>query len=81
MLSSEEHPNIPNNTVNATCSTTIFLELRSNTTYNITVTAVNKVGCGIGISITVRTSIALQYQLSGIFECKLYNVDTSSSLH
>ncbi|XP_065914777.1 low-density lipoprotein receptor-related protein 5-like isoform X2 [Dysidea avara] len=56
VISSDEHVNIPNNIVNATCLAVTFLGLRSNTTYTITVAAVNKAGIGMGDSITVKTA-------------------------
>ena len=52
-ISSDEHDDIPNDVVNVACLTTTFLDLRRNTTYNITVTIVNKTGCA---SITVKTA-------------------------
>ena len=56
VISSDEHVNIPNDIVNATCLAVTFLDLRSNTTYTITVAAVNKAGIGMGDSITVKTA-------------------------
>ena len=66
VISSDDHTNIPDNIVNTTCLTTTFLDLRSNTTYAITVTAVNRAGSGIGVSIPVSTSVDLERQLPGI---------------
>ena len=56
VISSDEHVNIPNDIVNVTCLTTTFLGLRSNTTYAITVAAVNRAGRGIVARITVMTA-------------------------
>ena len=68
-ISSDEHTNIPNNIVNTTCLTTTFLDLKSNTTYVITVNAFNRAGSGIGVSVTVSTSADLERQIPGIIIC------------
>ena len=56
VISSDEHVNITNNAVNTTSLTTTFLDLRSNTTYAITVAAVNRAGVRMHVSITVNTA-------------------------
>ena len=56
VISSDEHVNILNDVVNVTCLTATFLGLRSNTTYTITVAAVNQAGSGIMTQITVITA-------------------------
>ena len=53
VISSDEHDDLPNVTINVTCLTTTFLDLRGNTTYTITVTTANRAGCA---SITVNTA-------------------------
>ena len=56
VISSDEHVNIPNDIVNVTCLTATFLGLRSNTTYTITVAAINKAAVGMGVSVIVNTA-------------------------
>ena len=56
VISSDEHTNIPNNIIITTGLTNVFLDLRSNTFYTITVIAVNKAGIGMSLSITVNTA-------------------------
>ena len=57
MISSDEHCTIPNDIINLTGLNTTFSNLRSDTNYNITVTAVNEAGAGMTSElISVRTS-------------------------
>ena len=53
VISSDEHDDIPNDAINITCSAATFLDLRGNTTYNITVTTANRAGHAF---ITVNTA-------------------------
>ena len=57
MISSDEHCNIMNDIVNVTGLNATFSNLRRDTNYNITVTAVNRAGAGLTSElINVRTS-------------------------
>jgi len=55
-ISSDEHTDLKNNIVTTAGLTNTFLDLRSNTTYTITVAAVNRAGKAMNVSITVQTA-------------------------
>jgi len=57
MISSNEHLNIMNDTVNVTGLMATFFNLRNNTVYNISVTPYNRAGAGM--TAAVRTGIFL----------------------
>ena len=70
MISSDEHSNIMNDIVNVTVLTATFSNLRNDTNYNITVTAVNRVGAGVTTTVkNIRTSspITMQRNTTGTF--------------
>ena len=55
MISSDEHSNIMNDIVNVTSPlTATFSNLRNNTTYDVTVTAYNRVGAGMTTTESLR---------------------------
>ena len=59
MISSDEHSNIMNDTVNVTdlsMLTATFYNLRNDTNYNVTVTPFNRVGAGNVSMISVNMS-------------------------
>ena len=57
MISSDEHSNIVNDNVNVTLPlTATFSNLRNNTTYDVTVTAYNRIGAGMTTTVNIRTS-------------------------
>ena len=60
VISSDEHVNIANNIVSTIGLTATFLNLRNNTFYTITVTAVNKAGSGRTFSVSVNTATRSQ---------------------
>ena len=70
MISSDEHSNIMNDTVIVTVSTdditmfnTTFSNLRNDTNYNITITAVNRAGAGMTNAVmNIRTSSPVMTQ-------------------
>ena len=57
MISSDEHLNIMNDTVNMTMLMATFFNLRNNTVYTISVTPYNRAGAGM--TATVHTGIFL----------------------
>ena len=63
MISSDEHSNITNDIVNVTGLNATFSNLRNNTNYNITVTAVNRAGAGMTTSVmNIRTYSPIMIQ-------------------
>ena len=61
MISSDEHSNIMNDIANVTVPTATFSNLRNDTNYDITVTAVSRAGDGITANLpNIRTSSPLQ---------------------
>lgn len=70
MISSDEHSNITNDIVNVTVLTATFSNLRNDTNYNITVTAVNRAGAGMATTVkNIRTSspITMQHNVTGTY--------------
>ena len=70
MISSDEHSNIMNDIVNVTVLTATFSNLRNDTNYNITVTAVNRAGAGMTTTVkNIRTSspITMQRNVTGTY--------------
>ena len=63
MISSDEHSNITDDIVNVTGLNATFSNLKSDTNYNITVTAVNRAGAGMTTSVmNIRTSSPIMIQ-------------------
>ena len=58
MISSDEHSNIMNDTVNVTDLTVTFYNLRNDTNYDVTVTAYNRVGAGMNTTVTESIRIS-----------------------
>ena len=63
MISSDEHFNITNDIINVTVFNATFSNLRNDTNYNITVTAINRAGAGMTNAVTnIRTSSPVMTQ-------------------
>ena len=63
VISSDEHFNITNDIVNVTMSNATFSNLRNDTNYNITVTAINRAGAGMTNAVmNIRTSSPVMTQ-------------------
>ena len=79
MISSDEHSNIMNDTVIVTVSTddvtmfnATFSNLRNDTNYNITITAVNRAGAGITnavMNIRISSPVMTQRNVTSTCVC------------
>ena len=67
VISSDEYCNIMNDSIRATSLSETFSNLKSNTSYTITVSAVNRAGIGMLEMINITTAIS-----TGQLQCYLY---------